>query len=155
MLTPRKMLTFSKVSKVEEPTLVCWPFSYSPFRARLSQLRSATGIVTRFDLQTHPLIKIQSTIDLYRPDKYAEVIKATIQIQEAMEKDPKIGLFTNFQKDFIAVGTIYAEEAEQQPAVFEPFKELDSLMMNVAPTSNGTLSSLAKAMAHRVEDSKK
>lgn len=135
--------------------MVCQLLSRSNHHSRPAKLIAGTGIVTRFDLQTHPLIKIQSTIDLHRPDKYAEVIKATIQIQEAMEKDPKIGLFTNFQKDFIAVGTIYAEEAEQQPAVFDPFKESDSLMMNVAPTSNGTLASLAKAMAHKVDDLKK
>ncbi|RAK73801.1 FAD-binding oxidoreductase [Aspergillus fijiensis CBS 313.89] len=54
------------------------------------------GIVTRVDLETHPLRPIQYTIDLYSPDDYMEINKATVAVQMAMEENPKIGLFTNF-----------------------------------------------------------
>ncbi|GAB1318345.1 hypothetical protein MFIFM68171_08555 [Madurella fahalii] len=48
------------------------------------------GIVTRFDLQTYPLIRAQYTINLYNPKDYVGIIDATIKVQEAMEEDSKI-----------------------------------------------------------------
>ncbi|RAH85470.1 FAD-binding domain-containing protein [Aspergillus japonicus CBS 114.51] len=50
------------------------------------------GIVTRFDLETHPLTPVQYTIDLYNPDDYTAINGATAAVQMAMEDDPKIGL---------------------------------------------------------------
>ncbi|RAQ72686.1 hypothetical protein COH20_008783 [Aspergillus flavus] len=52
------------------------------------------SIVTRFDLETHPLINVQYTINLYSPDDHVEINKATVAVQKAMEDDPKTGLFT-------------------------------------------------------------
>ncbi|KJZ70865.1 hypothetical protein HIM_09730 [Hirsutella minnesotensis 3608] len=106
------------------------------------------GIVTRFDLETHPLIKVQYTINLYKPDDYIRIIEATIKVQEAMEQDAKIGLFTHFNQGFVAVGMIYADTPVDRPPAFESFDKLDSFMMAVAPTTNGTLLSLAQAMSH-------
>ncbi|RYP00491.1 hypothetical protein DL765_010906 [Monosporascus sp. GIB2] len=107
-----------------------------------------TGIVTQLDIATYPLIKVQYTINLYNPSDYLNIIHATLQVQQAMETDPKIGLFTNFHSGFVAVGLLYADWADEQPKVFEPFTNLESLMTAVAPTTNGTLLSLAGAMAH-------
>ncbi|KAJ5266933.1 hypothetical protein N7478_009741 [Penicillium angulare] len=106
------------------------------------------GIVTRFDLETHPLINIQYTINLYKAESYIEIIKATIAVQEAMEADPKIGLFTNFNNGFVAVGLFYADTPVERPSAFKPFDKLDqeSLMMAAVPTTNGTILSLARAM---------
>ncbi|RAH72997.1 FAD-binding oxidoreductase [Aspergillus aculeatinus CBS 121060] len=59
-------------------------------------------IVTRFDLETHPLRSIRYTIELYSPDDYMEINKATAAVQMAMEEDPKIGLFTNFNDGVVA-----------------------------------------------------
>lgn len=114
----------------------------------------ATGVVTRFDLYTYPLIKTQYTINLYNPQDYAGVIDATIKVQEAMEKDSKIGSFTNFNAGFIAVGLLYADTASERPAAFEPFWNLKSLMMTACPTTEGTLLSLAQVMRHEVTDGK-
>ncbi|KAJ1711465.1 hypothetical protein NYO67_6352 [Aspergillus flavus] len=49
------------------------------------------SIVTRFDLETHPLINVQYTINLYSPDDHVEINKATVAVQKAMEDDPKTG----------------------------------------------------------------
>ncbi|KAI1392342.1 uncharacterized protein F4822DRAFT_441357 [Hypoxylon trugodes] len=113
------------------------------------------GIVTKFDLAVHPLIKVQSTINLYNPSDYPNIIRATVKVQEAMEADPKIGLFTNFNAGFVAVGMLYADSPDEKPKVFDPFFDLTSLITAVAPTTNGTLLSLAKAMAHSTEPQKR
>ncbi|OKL57121.1 hypothetical protein UA08_07505 [Talaromyces atroroseus] len=113
------------------------------------------GIVTRFDLETYPLINVQYTINLYNPEDYVEIIKATIAVQEAMEKDPKIGLFTNFNNGFVAVGLIYGDTPAEGPSPFAPFDNLKSLMVNAVPSTNGTLLSLAQAMGHAQEAKKR
>lgn len=71
-----------------------------------------------------------------------------------MEMDPKIGLFTNFHSAFVAVGLLYGDWSEDKPKAFDPFTNLTSLMTAVAPTTNGTLSSLSGAMAHLQEPQK-
>lgn len=116
-----------------------------------------TGIVTRFDLETHPLINIQYTINLYKPDSYVEIVKATIAVQEAMENDRNIGLFTNFNNGFVAIGLLYADTPTKRPVVFDSFKKLDqeSLMMAAVPTTNGTILSLAQAMGAVHAETKK
>ncbi|KAJ5091509.1 hypothetical protein NUU61_006379 [Penicillium alfredii] len=113
------------------------------------------GIVTRFDLETHPLIRVQYTINLYNPEDYVEIIKATIAVQEAMENDPKIGLFTNFNNGFVAVGLLYGDTPTEKPPVFEPFHRLESLMATALPSTDGTLLSLAQAMGHAQEPKKR
>ncbi|GAQ44259.1 hypothetical protein AtubIFM55763_011527 [Aspergillus tubingensis] len=108
------------------------------------------GIVTRFDLETHPLINVQYTINLYNPEDHAAVNQATFEVQQIMEKDPKIGLFTNFNNGFVAVGLLYGDHPAESEAreTFRPFHDLKSLVTTVLPSTNGTLLSLAQAMGH-------
>ncbi|RYO74495.1 hypothetical protein DL764_010811 [Monosporascus ibericus] len=113
------------------------------------------GIVTQFDIATYPLLKVQYAINLYNPSDYLNIINATVQVQQTMETDPKIGLFTNFHAGFVAVGLLYADWPDEKPKVFEPFSNLTSLMTAVAPTTNGTLLSLAKAMSHLLDPQKR
>lgn len=111
--------------------------------------------MTRFDLETHPLINIQYTINLYNPEDYIELIKATVAVQEAMENDNKLGLFTNFNQGFVAVGLLYGDTpAEWRVPAFEPFYNLTSLMTTAVPVTNGTLNSLSQAMGHAQEPMK-
>lgn len=123
------------------------------FRRELTLL-SRSGIVTQLDIITYPLVKIQYTINLYDRSDYLNIINATVQVQQAMETDPKIGLFTNFHSAFVAVGLLYGDWSEEKPKAFDPFTNLTSLMTTVAPTTNGTFSSLAGAMAHLAEPQK-
>ena len=110
--------------------------------------------MTRFDLETHPLINVQYTINAYNLDDYVAINKATVTVQKAMEEDSKIGLFTNYNNGFVAVGMLYGDTPNEPPAAFQQFHELNSLLMTVLPVTNGTLLSLAEAMGH-VQDSKK
>lgn len=105
-------------------------------------------------METHPLINVQYTINLYNPEDYVEILKATIAVQEAMESDSKIGLFTNFNRGFVAVGLLYGDNLTERHPAFEPFYNLTSLMTTVLPTTNGTLLSLSQAMGH-AQDPKK
>ncbi|KAM0433532.1 hypothetical protein ACHAPT_004412 [Fusarium lateritium] len=85
---------------------------------------------------------------LYNPDDYTGIINATVQVQNSMEADPKIGLFTNFNPGFVAVGLLYADQPTEQVKAFEPFYKLDSLLSTAVSQTNGTLISLAQAMGH-------
>lgn len=100
------------------------------------------------------MIPAQYTINLYKPDDYVGIIKATIHVQDAMEKDPKIGLFTNFNAGFTAVGLCYADHPKEEVDAFKPFHDLDSLMMNACSKTDGTLLSLAVTMGHAQEPKK-
>ncbi|KAK7752658.1 hypothetical protein SLS62_005427 [Diatrype stigma] len=100
------------------------------------------GIVTRFDLQAYPMIQTQYTVNLYDPSDYVNILQATVDVQEAMEKDPKIGLFVNFQSAYVAVGLLYADSPAERPGAFEPFFGLKSLIQAGVPTTNGTIKSL-------------
>ncbi|RAL04565.1 FAD-binding oxidoreductase [Aspergillus ibericus CBS 121593] len=111
------------------------------------------GIVTRFDIQTYPLIPIQYTITLYNPTDHLAINHATATIQAAMETDPKIGLFTNFNHGFVAVGLLYGDHTKQ-PEICTAFKGLESIMTAVPPTK-GTILSLATAMGHVQEERKR
>ncbi|KAL4790312.1 6-hydroxy-D-nicotine oxidase [Aspergillus venezuelensis] len=96
------------------------------------------GIVTRFDIKTHPSLNLQYSIKLYKPDDYVAINKATIRMQAEMEADPKIGVFTNFNPQFGAVGLVYANAAGTLP---EP-------IMVPVPKTGGSQSSLTKVMGH-------
>lgn len=113
-----------------------------------------TGIITSVHLETQPLLKIQYSINIYNPEDYTGIINATVKVQNSMESDPKIGLFTNFNPGFVAVGLLYADQPAGQVKAFEPFYKLGSLLSNAVPQTNGTLLSLAQAMGHKQEAKK-
>ncbi|KAI0482759.1 FAD-binding domain-containing protein [Xylariaceae sp. FL0804] len=105
------------------------------------------GIVTEVVVRAYPLVKLQYMINMYNPSEYEKLIAATVAAQEAMEKDPKVNVFTNFNAAFVAVGLLYADHAETSPPAFEHFLKLEP-MMAVVPRTDGTILSLTKAMAH-------
>ncbi len=71
-----------------------------------------------------------------------------------METDPNLGLFTNFNQGFVAVGLIYRGTPTERPQAFRAFYDLTSLISTVLPPTNGTLLSLAQAMGHAQEPKK-
>ncbi len=84
---------------------------------------------------------------MYDRSDYLNIDNAAAKVQQAVETDPKIGLFTNFHSAFVAVGLRYGAWFEEKLKLFDPFTNLASLMTTVAPTTNGTLSSLSRVMA--------
>ncbi|KAH8698581.1 hypothetical protein BGW36DRAFT_426282 [Talaromyces proteolyticus] len=98
----------------------------------------SSGIMTKFDLETHPLINVQYTTNLYDSEDYVGLIKATRAVQ-AMEKNPKIGLFTNFNQGFVAVGLLYRDTPAEQPPAFALSYNLKSLMTTSIPSTNGSI----------------
>ncbi|SPN99250.1 uncharacterized protein DNG_02287 [Cephalotrichum gorgonifer] len=109
------------------------------------------GVVTRFDIATYPLIKTQYTISLYDGSDMSPIINTSTEVHKAMEADSNIGFFVNFRSGIVVVGLLYADTPAEPPNVFDAFSKLPSLQANVVPTTNGTILSLAKAMA-RPED---
>jgi hypothetical protein len=65
-----------------------------------------------------------------------------------MEEDRKIGMFTNFNNGFVAVGSLYADHPDKPPRGLEPFRNLKSLITTAVPSTNGTILSLAEVLSH-------
>lgn len=103
--------------------------------------------MTRFDINTHPLIKAKFTIKLYDPSDYVNINAATIKIQEAMENDPKLNVFTNYNKQFVAVIMIYADSPPKMPPVFEAFEKLSSHLNTAVPPTDGTVLTLVQTLS--------
>ncbi|KAI8965117.1 hypothetical protein F5Y11DRAFT_36641 [Daldinia sp. FL1419] len=104
------------------------------------------GIVTRFDIQTYPAITLQYNVLMYDPSGYEEVLRATVEAQEAMETDPKLGMFASINPTFIAIGIYYADSEAKQPKAIETFLNLKSLMQAAVPTTKGTIKSLVESI---------
>ncbi|KAI0470314.1 FAD-binding domain-containing protein [Xylaria cf. heliscus] len=100
------------------------------------------GIVTRFDIEVHPLIEAQYTINVYNASDYDGLLNATANLQNAMESDNKIGFFVNVNRNTMTVGLLYAEHTAQLPGVFDEFMSRDSLLVSFVPTTNGTVGDL-------------
>ncbi|KAG6366579.1 hypothetical protein INS49_000757 [Diaporthe citri] len=105
------------------------------------------AIVTRFDIEVHPLIKAKFIIKLYDPSDFANINAATISVQEAIEKDPKLNLFTNCNKQFVAVIMIYADSPAGFPKAFQPFDKLSSHLNTVVPPTDGTVFTVVKTLS--------
>lgn len=114
------------------------------------------GIVTRFDLTTYPLINIQYTIRLYNPTDLVNIFEAVVQVHGFMETSLKIGLFTNFRKDIIVVGLLYADWTAEISCVFDAFYRLTSRIDVMLPPTQGSFSSLVKTLSqfHPLEPGK-
>ncbi|KAI1213726.1 FAD-binding domain-containing protein [Annulohypoxylon truncatum] len=106
-----------------------------------------TGLVTRFDIDTYPLLHTQYSINTYNTTDYAYILNATVQVQEAMEFDSRIDIFVTFSPSAINVGLFYADWAVEPPAVFKPFYNLESLIGSPVPLANGIIVSLTSAFA--------
>ncbi|KAI0113324.1 6-hydroxy-D-nicotine oxidase [Daldinia grandis] len=104
------------------------------------------GIVTRFDIQTYPAIYLQYNVLMYHPSGFEEVLHATVEAQEAMETDPKLGMFASVNPTFIVIGIYYADLEAEQPKVIENFLNLKSLMQAPVPTTKGTIKSLVETI---------
>ncbi|KAL4938597.1 hypothetical protein BDV06DRAFT_231653 [Aspergillus oleicola] len=108
------------------------------------------GIVTRFDIRTHPLLNLQYSIKLFRPADYIAVNKATIDMQEAMGADPNIGIFTNYNPQFAAAGLVYANDTGDEYEILDAklSAALPVPIMVPCPKTEGSQSSLTKIMDH-------
>lgn len=102
--------------------------------------------MTRFDIQKYPAIYLQYNVLMYHPSGFEEVLHATAEAQEAMETDPKLGMFASVNPTFIAIGIYYADSAAEQPKAIETFLNLKSIMQVLVPTAKGTIKSLVEAI---------
>ncbi|KAI0196912.1 6-hydroxy-D-nicotine oxidase [Astrocystis sublimbata] len=115
------------------------------------------GIVTRFDMQTYPLIKTKYAVNVYDPADYVNILQATIRVQESMEDDPKIGLFVSFSAQSVTVGLLYADELPEEitPKAFDPFLQLDSLLAQPVPWTSGTIKSLVNSIQYNAPSARR
>ncbi|TVY15595.1 FAD-dependent monooxygenase yanF [Lachnellula arida] len=102
------------------------------------------GIVTQFDIHTHPLHRVWYTLNLYAATDYKSILNATVQVQTAMSNDPKLGFFLNINPDVIIAGLLYADWT-LTPDAFSPMLEIPSVGVYL-PETNGTISTLAASI---------
>ncbi|KAK0101363.1 hypothetical protein ONS95_006538 [Cadophora gregata] len=104
------------------------------------------GIVTRFDLYTHPDYKVWYTFKMYSAKESERVLKATVEVQKAMETDDRIGFFLTCTGDFFVAGMLYLGWTASPVTAFKTFDEITPVMVTV-PETNGTASSVAAAVS--------
>lgn len=102
------------------------------------------GIVTRFDLYTNPDYKVWYTFRMYSPNDTAQVVRAAIKVQEAMESDDRIGFFLTSSAGFFVAGMLHLGWVEKAPEAFKAFEDITPMMIAV-PETNGTAKSCAAA----------
>ncbi|KAF2012097.1 FAD-binding domain-containing protein [Aaosphaeria arxii CBS 175.79] len=102
------------------------------------------GVVIEFQIATHNIQNIWFSMDIYSPEDYEHIIDTTIQVQAAMEDDPKLGFFVNVNPEGILVGKFYAEWSPL-PAAFRGFNTIVPIQ-TFAPETNGTLKDLVSAL---------
>jgi hypothetical protein len=64
-----------------------------------------------------------------------------------MESDPKLNVFTNYNKDFTAVIMIYADCPAEMPKAFEHFEKLASHLNTPVPPTDGTVLTVVETLS--------
>lgn len=82
---------------------------------------------------------------VYNASEKDRVMKATVEIENAMEHDDRIGFFLSVAPGTLTAGLLYRGQADF-PEVFRAFDGIPVLMEAIPPT-NGTLLDVAKVTA--------
>ena len=85
------------------------------------------------------------TLRVYNASEKDRVMKATVAVEAAMEKDDKIGFFLSVATGTFTAGLLYRDKIDF-PEVFREFDAIPMLMEAIPPT-NGTQLDIAKATA--------
>jgi hypothetical protein len=64
-----------------------------------------------------------------------------------MESDPKLNVFTNYNKQFTAVFMIYADCPSEMPEVFQHFEKLSSHLSTPVPPTDGTVMTVVETLS--------
>ncbi|KAJ5982240.1 FAD-binding domain-containing protein [Penicillium sp. IBT 35674x] len=106
------------------------------------------GVVTRFDLYTHPDSHIWWNIQKFTAKSMTSVLEATVNTQKAMEEDSNLGYFLTVYPEFFIAGLMFkgAIPPERQ------FREFDAIEPKeiLVPKSSTTYSSSARALSMSV-----
>lgn len=103
-----------------------------------------TGIVTRFDLQTFSDYHVWYTFKAYSAADIKQVMDATVQVQQAMEEDDRVGLFLSINPGFLFAGMLYKGKISGTPSAFKPFYDIKPTAVPF-PETQGTQLSVAAA----------
>ena len=99
--------------------------------------------MTRFDLYTYPDYRVWYTFKVYNASDTNRVMKASVEVQKAMEDDERIGFFLSVNAGALTAGMLYREWTTF-PSVFHAFDGITP-MMTAVPETNGTQLSVARA----------
>ncbi|KAF8861918.1 FAD-binding domain-containing protein [Acephala macrosclerotiorum] len=102
------------------------------------------GIVTRFDLQTFSDYHVWYTFKVYSVADIKHVMDATVKVQQAMEKNNRIGLFLSINPGFLVAGMLYKGQVSGTPSAFNVFDEITPMTVPL-PETQGTQFSVVMA----------
>ena len=100
--------------------------------------------MTRYDLYTYPNYQVWYTFIVYSASDSAEVLAATVQVQQAMEQDNRVGFFLSVNGGVFVAGMVYLGWVDSPPSAFSAFDAITPIAIAV-PATNGTALSVAIA----------
>jgi hypothetical protein len=103
------------------------------------------GIVTRYSLATNSDYRLWYSMNAYSADDLENVMKATVAVEEEMERDPRIGFFLMCRPQALVAGMLYMGR-EPPSTAFAAFKNIKPVAEPV-PGHMGTQSSFAAEAA--------
>lgn len=86
-------------------------------------IRLVLGVVTDFELQTHPIDQIWYESRIYDPAQNERLIDAFYEYQFAAEEDPKASFAFSISNNHTIVAWVYAQNTPY-PKVFEMFYDI-------------------------------
>lgn len=101
--------------------------------------------MTRFDLYSDPEYRVWYKFVVYNASDADRVIKASVEVQKAMEEDDRIGFFLVVNAGFFVAGMLYRGQTTF-PAIFHAFDGIEP-MMTAVPETQGSQLSATKASA--------
>ncbi|KAI3319668.1 6-hydroxy-D-nicotine oxidase [Xylariaceae sp. AK1471] len=121
------------------------------------------GIVHTTEIDVFPAIRVDYTISKYKVADSRSILDATVQVQEAMEKDNRLNVITTFYPHSVEVCLLLAkipagdaregtnEDTKRDTVLassaFEPFDKLKGLEITDTRKTDVLISSLVEAMA--------
>ena len=93
-------------------------------------------------MTTFPGSQIWFQLVNYNVSDKVAVMAATVEVQEAMLEDNRIGLFVSDNQGSFTVGTLYRGSTNPPSSTFQAFDDITPLSILIPPT-NGTFESCA------------
>ncbi|KIX10209.1 uncharacterized protein Z518_01290 [Rhinocladiella mackenziei CBS 650.93] len=90
------------------------------------------GIVTRFDLYTNPEYQVWYSTKMYSVEDKDRVVKAAIEVQQAMDEDDRIGFYLTVGTEFFCGWHVV--QGTEFPAVFHAFDGIKPMAVPVPET---------------------
>lgn len=102
--------------------------------------------MTEIEVYTYSDYKVWYKCNVYSAADAEKVMKATVEVQRAMELDDRIGFFLSNNAGFFVAGFVYRGESSGTPPAFQSFDSITPISIAV-PETQGTQLSVSQAFS--------